>query len=526
MADAGIIRDRAKIEATIKNARPFLAVARRTGGLRPFLWQFVGGAPKIQPVEGRGCPRGEPGVQGDEQGAQAPRLRLRRSHDLLRVHAGGRHGGRPRRDLLPAAGEEGPCPTKVSAFRTDYRYRAEILQNMGCTRFWILYIFSPRSSCPWEPFMIRTSRCVLLVLLNLLAALTPLFSFQDSHQHMGSPPLPSGTPPSGEAVIDVPPVDAGADTLEARGAAERASVPRFKVDHDFRFTDRLPESGITFLNQIVDDAGKNYKAAHYDHGNGIAVADVDGDGLPDIYFVSQLGGNQLWKNLGDGKFKNITAEAGVGRHRQDLRRRRPSPTSTTTAIQDLYVTTVRGGNMLFENDGRAVPDITQKSGLGLRRPLLGGGLLRLRPRRLARPVCWCNVGPVHDREAATGGLLRRLRGRLSRATCTPSAPSTACSTTTRAGTLRRRLRRGCTIPAGAATRSSCDFNGDGWPDLYVLNMQGDNHYCENEGGKRFVDKTASTSPRPPGAPWGSRCSTSTTTAARPLVTDMHSDMVG
>jgi hypothetical protein len=66
--------------------------------------------------------------------------------------------------------------------------------------------------------------------------------------------------------------------------------------HDFQFTDRLTESGIAFKHRIVDDAGKTYKAAHYDHGNGLAIADVDGDGLSDIYFVSQVGGNQLWKH--------------------------------------------------------------------------------------------------------------------------------------------------------------------------------------------------------------------------------------
>jgi hypothetical protein len=45
----------------------------------------------------------------------------------------------------------------------------------------------------------------------------------------------------------------------------------------------------------VDDAGKTYKQVHYDHGNGIAVADVDGDGLYDICFANQVGGNELWK---------------------------------------------------------------------------------------------------------------------------------------------------------------------------------------------------------------------------------------
>jgi len=87
------------------------------------------------------------------------------------------------------------------------------------------------------------------------------------------------------------------------------AVPAF---HDFQFTDRLSASGITFKHSIVDDAGRAYKAAHYDHGNGIAVADVDGDGLLDVYFLSQTGGNQLWRNLGSGRFEDITASAGVG----------------------------------------------------------------------------------------------------------------------------------------------------------------------------------------------------------------------
>src|SRR5690348_12503846 len=95
----------------------------------------------------------------------------------------------------------------------------------------------------------------------------------------------------------------------ARQEAEMAAQSR--VVHDFRFTDRRQASGITFVNRVVDDAGKAYKLAHYDHGSGLCAADVDGDGLPDLYFVTQLGTNELWKNLGNGRFEDITARSGL-----------------------------------------------------------------------------------------------------------------------------------------------------------------------------------------------------------------------
>jgi DNA-3-methyladenine glycosylase I len=47
MADTGIIRNQAKIEATIRNARAYFEVVEKTGSFDRFLWQFVGGEPKV-----------------------------------------------------------------------------------------------------------------------------------------------------------------------------------------------------------------------------------------------------------------------------------------------------------------------------------------------------------------------------------------------------------------------------------------------------------------------------------------------
>ena len=44
--DAGIIRNRLKIDASIRNARAFLDVQREFGSFNAYVWRFVGGAPK------------------------------------------------------------------------------------------------------------------------------------------------------------------------------------------------------------------------------------------------------------------------------------------------------------------------------------------------------------------------------------------------------------------------------------------------------------------------------------------------
>ena len=47
LADARIIRNRLKIESAVSNARAFLAVQKECGSFASYIWQFVGGQPKI-----------------------------------------------------------------------------------------------------------------------------------------------------------------------------------------------------------------------------------------------------------------------------------------------------------------------------------------------------------------------------------------------------------------------------------------------------------------------------------------------
>jgi DNA-3-methyladenine glycosylase I len=48
LADAGIVRNRLKVEGTVKNAKAFLAVQREFGSFDAYVWRFVGGKPIVQ----------------------------------------------------------------------------------------------------------------------------------------------------------------------------------------------------------------------------------------------------------------------------------------------------------------------------------------------------------------------------------------------------------------------------------------------------------------------------------------------
>lgn len=70
--------------------------------------------------------------------------------------------------------------------------------------------------------------------------------------------------------------------------------------------------GINFANQLNDQDRTNvFTFRNYYNGGGVAIGDVNNDGLNDVYLTSNMGGNQLYINKGNWKFENITDKAGV-----------------------------------------------------------------------------------------------------------------------------------------------------------------------------------------------------------------------
>jgi hypothetical protein len=134
-------------------------------------------------------------------------------------------------------------------------------------------------------------------------------------------------------------------------ACERAQAP----PPLFELLD--PEAtGVTFVNELPLEPELNIlNSVFYYNGGGVAVGDIDGDGLPDLYFTSNLGRDRLYRNKGNYQFEDITDRAGVGRENSW------SSGATMADVDgdghiDIYVSAVKyltlpGGNTLYINNG-------------------------------------------------------------------------------------------------------------------------------------------------------------------------------
>src|SRR5437762_6011981 len=75
------------------------------------------------------------------------------------------------------------------------------------------------------------------------------------------------------------------------------------------------ETGVTFANTITTSDSLNVRTDVYVYnGAGVAVGDINNDGLPDIFFAGNMVSSRLYLNKGDMRFEDITQSAGATTH--------------------------------------------------------------------------------------------------------------------------------------------------------------------------------------------------------------------
>ena len=239
---------------------------------------------------------------------------------------------------------------------------------------------------------------------------------------------------------------------------------------------------------------------------GVAIADVDGDGLSDIYLVNSPGHNRLYRNLGDFRFEDITDRAGVnggdawgvGAAAVDI---------DNDGDLDIYVCNYDAPNLLFINDGAAKfreeasrfgLDITDSSlmpafcdydndgdldcylltnqylrdgGLPANLQLIAkGGQLQL-PAEYQKYYAMQTTGRNRGELQFIGRPDRLLQN---------DGHGTFSDVSARAGISAQ--------PGHGLSATWWDYNGDGLCDLYVANdYQDPDHFYRNNGDGTFTD---------------------------------------
>lgn len=218
------------------------------------------------------------------------------------------------------------------------------------------------------------------------------------------------------------------------------------------------------------------------YGNhGVAVGDIDDDGFDDLYVCQPAGlPNRLYRNRRDGTFEDVTESAGVGVLDD-------TPCALFVDVdndghQDLVVVRATGP-LLFQNEG--------------------GGRFRLKPDafRFAQPPQGTFTGASfgdYDRDGWLDVyfcLYSYYQGLDQYRYPTPyydaqNGPPNFLFRNNRDGTFSD-----VTTAAGLQQNNNrysfdcawCDFNADGWPDLYVVNDFGRKNLYRNNGDGTFTD---------------------------------------